>query len=75
MNKVNSCLQVSQNVRQGTVNPTSYNVIKDESGFNPDKIQLLTYKVNDRLTFALSAFMLFPHILTNFSLVWNQLLI
>merc|ERR1711909_253415 len=27
---------VSQSVRQGTVNPTSYNVIKDTSGLKPD---------------------------------------
>jgi hypothetical protein len=26
---------VSQSVRQGTVNPTSYNVIHDESGWSP----------------------------------------
>jgi len=65
MNKVNSCLQVSQNVRQGTVNPTSYNVIKDESGFNPDKIQLLTYKVNDRLS---SVSCVMPYVVSTHSL-------
>ena len=36
---------VSQSVRQGTVNPTSYNVIMDESGFKPDQLQRLTYKL------------------------------
>ncbi|CAB4062070.1 AUB [Lepeophtheirus salmonis] len=36
---------VSQSVRQGTVNPTSYNIIEDESGLKPDHIQKLTYKL------------------------------
>merc|ERR1719260_72120 len=36
---------VSQSVRQGTVNPTSYNVIKDTSGLKPDHLQKLTYKL------------------------------
>jgi len=36
---------VSQSVRQGTVNPTSYNVVKDTSGLRPDHIQSLTYKL------------------------------
>ena len=36
---------ISQSVGQGTVNPTSYNVILDESGWNPDRIQVLTYKL------------------------------
>jgi len=36
---------VSQSVRQGTVNPTSYNVIKDTSGLKPKHIQMLTYKL------------------------------
>jgi len=36
---------VSQSVRQGTVNPTSYNVIKDTSGLRPHHIQGLTYKL------------------------------
>merc|ERR1719508_146849 len=36
---------VSQSVRQGTVNPTSYNVIKDPSGLKPNHIQKLTYKL------------------------------
>ena len=31
---------VSQSVRQGTVNPTSYNVIKDTSGLKPDHLQV-----------------------------------
>jgi len=36
---------VSQCVRLGTVNPTSYNVILDQSGFEPDQLQRLTYKL------------------------------
>ena len=36
---------VSQSVRQGTVNPTHYNVISDTSGLKPDHIQRLTYKL------------------------------
>ena len=36
---------VSQSVRQGTVNPTSYNVIEDSSGLKPEHIQKLTYKL------------------------------
>jgi aubergine-like protein len=36
---------ISQSVRQGTVNPTSYNVICDESGLKPEHIQKLTYKL------------------------------
>jgi len=36
---------VSQSVRQGTVNPTSYNVIFDECGLPPGKMQILTYKL------------------------------
>ncbi|CAG9802484.1 unnamed protein product [Chironomus riparius] len=36
---------ISQSVRQGTVSPTSYNVIYDDLGLTPDKIQLLTYKM------------------------------
>ncbi|XP_022109192.1 piwi-like protein 1 [Acanthaster planci] len=36
---------VSQSVRQGTVTPTSYNVIWDVSGLAPDHIQSLTYKL------------------------------
>ena len=32
-------------MRQGTVNPTSYNVIKDTSGLEPKHIQQLTYKL------------------------------
>lgn len=35
---------VSQSVRQGTVSPTSYNVIYDSNGLSPDKMQMLTYK-------------------------------
>lgn len=36
---------VSQSVRQGTVNPTSYNVIYDECQLPPGKMQILTYKL------------------------------
>jgi len=36
---------ISQSVGQGTVNPTSYNIILDESGWPPDRIQVLTYKL------------------------------
>ncbi|GAB0096383.1 PIWI [Sergentomyia squamirostris] len=36
---------VSQSTRQGTVSPTSYNVIWDESGLPADKIQIWTYKM------------------------------
>ncbi|KDR24113.1 Protein piwi, partial [Zootermopsis nevadensis] len=36
---------VSQSVRQGTVSPTSYNVISDNVGLDPDKLQRLTYKL------------------------------
>jgi aubergine len=35
---------VSQSVRQGTVAPTSYNIIHDTSGLTPDRMQMLTYK-------------------------------
>lgn len=35
---------VSQCVRQGTVSPTSYNVISDNSGLSPDHLQRMTYK-------------------------------
>ncbi|XP_065077054.1 protein aubergine-like [Ochlerotatus camptorhynchus] len=35
---------VSQSVRQGTVSPTSYNILKDESGLNADKLQQYTFK-------------------------------
>lgn len=38
-------LLVSQNAKQGTVNPTSYNVIVDESNLKPDNIQVLTYRL------------------------------
>ncbi|KAM3966529.1 piwi like RNA-mediated gene silencing protein aubergine [Aphomia sociella] len=36
---------VSQNVLEGTIAPTSYNVIEDTTGLSPDRIQLLTYKL------------------------------
>lgn len=35
---------ISQSVRQGTVAPTSYNIIYDTFGLPPDKLQILTYK-------------------------------
>ena len=35
---------VSQSVKQGTVSPTSYNVICDTTGLGIDRMQLLTYK-------------------------------
>lgn len=38
------CL-VSQNVREGTIAPTSYNVIEDTMGLHPDRMQRLTYKL------------------------------
>lgn len=36
---------VSQDVRQGTVSPTSYNIISDNTDLHPDIIQSLTYKL------------------------------
>jgi len=36
---------VSQSVRQGTVNPTSYNVIHDDNNLPAGKMQILTYKL------------------------------
>lgn len=36
---------ISQSVRQGTVSPTYYNVIEDNSSWSPDNIQRLTYKL------------------------------
>ncbi|CAI6359066.1 unnamed protein product [Macrosiphum euphorbiae] len=36
---------VSQNVRQGTVSPTHYQVIEDTLGFPPDIMQRLTFKL------------------------------
>ncbi|KAK5647282.1 hypothetical protein RI129_002174 [Pyrocoelia pectoralis] len=36
---------VSQCVRQGTVSPTSYNVLFDTMGLDADKLQRLTYKL------------------------------
>ena len=36
---------VSQHVRQGTVSPTQYVVAVDDSGWKPDIIQKLTYKL------------------------------
>jgi len=36
---------VSQDVRQGTVSPTNYNVVHDESNFTPDQMQLISLKL------------------------------
>uniref|UniRef100_A0A1A9VTU4 Piwi n=1 Tax=Glossina austeni TaxID=7395 RepID=A0A1A9VTU4_GLOAU len=36
---------VSQSVRQGTVSPTSYNVVHSTIRLTPDQMQLLTYKM------------------------------
>lgn len=36
---------VSQQIRQGTVTPTSYNVIADNTGLDPEIIQVITYKL------------------------------
>ena len=36
---------VSQHVRQGTVTPTHYIVVHDTSGWGPDKLQKLSYKL------------------------------
>lgn len=36
---------VSQSVRQGTVSPTSYNVVYSNIRLTPDQMQLLTYKM------------------------------
>uniref|UniRef100_A0A336MED6 CSON000333 protein n=1 Tax=Culicoides sonorensis TaxID=179676 RepID=A0A336MED6_CULSO len=36
---------ISQSVRQGTVSPTSYNIIHDTMSLPPDKLQILTYKM------------------------------
>ncbi|KAJ8925852.1 hypothetical protein NQ315_009704 [Exocentrus adspersus] len=36
---------VSQCVRQGSVAPTSFNVIEDTMGLTPDRMQILTYKM------------------------------
>ncbi|XP_055386002.1 protein piwi-like [Condylostylus longicornis] len=36
---------VSQSVRQGTVSPTSYNILYDTSKLSADKLQILTYKM------------------------------
>ncbi|XP_063893516.1 piwi-like protein Siwi isoform X1 [Helicoverpa armigera] len=36
---------VSQNVREGTISPTSYNIIEDTTGLHPDRMQWLTYKL------------------------------
>lgn len=36
---------VSQDVRQGTVSPSNYNVVYDESGWPADRIQQLSYKM------------------------------
>ena len=36
---------VSQSVRQGTVSPTSYNIISDNVGWTPNHFQRFTYKL------------------------------
>jgi aubergine-like protein len=36
---------ISQSVRQGTVSPTSYNIIHDSFGLTSDRLQILTYKM------------------------------
>jgi len=36
---------VSQSPLEGTVTPTSYNVISNNSGLSPDMMQRLTYKL------------------------------
>ncbi|XP_061484783.1 piwi-like protein 4 isoform X2 [Rhineura floridana] len=36
---------ISQLARQGTVNPTYYNVVYDDNGLKPDHMQRLTYKM------------------------------
>jgi aubergine-like protein len=36
---------VAQSVNQGTVSPTNYNVVLDESEFSPDHMQKLSYKL------------------------------
>ena len=36
---------VSQSVRQGTVNPTSYNIIENDTQLRPEHFQKLTYKL------------------------------
>ncbi|CAL7950934.1 unnamed protein product [Xylocopa violacea] len=36
---------VSQSVRQGTVSPCAYNVIADTTGWRPDQMQRMTYKL------------------------------
>jgi aubergine-like protein len=36
---------VSQSVRQGTVTPSHYHVITDDTGLNPDQMQTITYKL------------------------------
>ncbi|KAM6158564.1 piwi-like protein 4 [Rhynchocyon petersi] len=36
---------ISQKARQGTVNPTYYNVIYDDNGLKPDHMQRLTFKL------------------------------
>ncbi|CAL8140865.1 unnamed protein product [Orchesella dallaii] len=36
---------ISCTARQGTVSPCSYNVLRDDSNFDADKLQLITYKL------------------------------
>lgn len=39
-----SCTQVPQTVREGTVSPTSFNVIHDTMGLPPDRLQQLAFR-------------------------------
>lgn len=57
---------VSQSVRQGTVSPTSYNVIHDSLQLPPDKMQILTYKMC-HLYYNWSGEYFIPHLLSQFS--------
>lgn len=36
---------ISQHVGQGTVAPTYYNILKNDTGLDTDKMQMLTYKM------------------------------
>jgi len=36
---------VSQSVKQGTVSPTNYNILYDNLGLSPDRLQIFTYKM------------------------------
>merc|ERR1719348_1545839 len=66
---------VSQSVNQGTVNPTSYNVVKDTSGLLPKHIQALTYKLTHLYSTgrALSGSLLPVNMLTSLLSLWASL--